>query len=107
MYAILLLVESGVLHGYVSHPHTHTRPHVLTPTHTDICVRICTTPCTQAYAQAQTHIAHKQGMKALLQAHAHSGRYNMINGGVSVTLINYNQIKDFIRPNWAQRLVTW
>lgn len=38
-------------------------------------------------------------MKALLQAHAHSGRYNMINGGVSVTLINYNQIKDFIRPN--------
>lgn len=27
------------------------------------------------------------------------GRYNMINGGVSLTLINYNQIKDFISLN--------
>lgn len=35
-----------------------------------------------------------------ISAHTHTqGRYNMINGGVSLTLINYNQIKDFISLN--------
>lgn len=32
------------------------------------------------------------------------GRYNMINGGVSLTLINYNRIKDFISPDSGSAL---
>lgn len=47
--------------------------------------------CTCLYAQTQL---------AARLIHTHTqGRSNMINGGVSLTLINYNQIKDFISFN--------
>lgn len=40
---------------------------------------------------------------ARVREHMHTqGRYNVINGGVSLTLINYNRIKDFISLHSAQ-----
>lgn len=51
--------------------------------------------CTQLYAQTQL-------APRLIHQHERThtqGRSNMINGGVSLTLINYNQIKDFISFN--------
>lgn len=40
------------------------------------------------------------GITLPLCTHSHAA-YNRINGGVSLTLINYNQIKDFISLNFS------
>lgn len=60
---------------------------------------------TQSSVYRQTPIETRMFKHA---EHTHSqGRYNVINGGVSLTLINYNQIKDFISfISGAARLVT-
>lgn len=66
--------------------HWHMRANMQDPLHTSICSNTDTYSTQAAY-------------ESIIATARTLGRYNMINGGVSVTLINYNQIKDFIRPN--------
>lgn len=88
MYAILLLVESCTL---LMHTCTHTHKHIV--------MHICEGPWTHADICSDT-LEKDTHISASTCTHTHTqGRYNMINGRVSLTLINYNQIKDFISPN--------
>lgn len=68
---------------------THIRAHIDTHSHRHMLKDTC----------KETHVP-APGLYTHQCEHTHTrGRYNMINGGVSLTLINYNQIKDFISLN--------
>lgn len=67
--------------------------------------------CTHTHTHKEQSVYRQTPIETRMCKHAehtHSqGRYNVINGGVSLTLINYNQIKDFISfISGAARLVT-